>query len=43
VRLIDVVDEAMRWLPASIPGATTIQPGRGSTFRLELREAGAQG
>jgi signal transduction histidine kinase len=25
VRLIDVVDEAMRWLPASIPGATTIR------------------
>jgi len=25
VRLIDVVDEAMRWLPASIPGAATIK------------------
>jgi PAS domain S-box-containing protein len=25
VRLIDVVEEAMRWLPASIPGATTIR------------------
>jgi PAS domain S-box-containing protein len=25
VRLIDVVDEAMRWLPASIPGSTTIR------------------
>ncbi len=30
-RLIDVVDEAMRWLPGSIPGATTI--------RVENREA----
>ena len=25
VRLIDVVDEAMRWLPASMPGPTTIK------------------